>query len=73
MLLAIDVVKEVDGILDDTVAYIAVVTARLGGWSILVYHNTLAQFGVQIYFVLALFEELPFYWWCWKNSATLMY
>ena len=57
MFLAIDVIEEVDGVFDDTLADITEVTAALLGCCCLVNHHRLAQFTVQVNLVVANFKE----------------
>lgn len=55
MFLSIDVVQKVDGIFDNTVTDIAVVTSRLWGRCVFVDNYTFTQLGVKINFVVTLF------------------
>lgn len=67
MLLAVDVIEEVDRILDDTVANVAIVSAGLGSWGGFADDNAFAQFAVQVDFVVATLEELT------RNGSCKLY
>lgn len=58
MFLAIDMVQEVYGILDDTIADIAIVTAWLRCRRIFVYNDAFTEFTVQVDLVFSPFEVL---------------
>lgn len=59
MLLTVDVVKEVDGVLDDAVADIAVVASGVTRRGILRDHDALAEFGIQVDLVVTSLQQGP--------------
>lgn len=60
--LSVDMVKKVDGVFDNTVADIAVITTRLSRWSVLRDDNWLPQPRVQIDPIIPLLQHLPLIW-----------
>lgn len=71
MFLSINAIQEVDGVLHNTVADIAVISSHLRSWGVLGNDNHLSKLGFQVHLVVPMLEKFPLDWLHWFSILLL--